>query len=88
MGRFSHRVVESQNSMYVDIGRLSAKEQEQAEKLEKLQHRPEQGDSVLVQELAMFEKAIGLVDQESKAIQAEVVDRVEAEIQAQQASQQ
>jgi len=54
--------------MYLDIGRLSAKGQEQAKGLGKLQCRLEQGESLLVQELEMFEQAIGLVEQEFKDI--------------------
>jgi len=86
MVRFS-RMAESQNAIYLNIERLSAKGQEQAKRLGKLQHRVEQGKSVLVEELEMFEQAIGLVDQESKAIQAEIVARVQAEFQTQQVRQ-
>jgi len=87
MGRFSPRVVESQNAMYLDIGQLSAEGQQQARSLGKLQCRLKQGQSILVEELEMFELVIGMVDQESKKIQADIVARVLAEFLTQQACQ-
>jgi len=63
LGRFSQRVAKTQNSMYLDIGRLSTQGQKQAKDLAKLQHRLEQGESILVEELDMFERAIGMLDQ-------------------------
>ena len=41
--------------MYLDIGRLSIQGQQQARDLGKLQRRSEQGESILVEELNMFE---------------------------------
>jgi len=87
MGRFSQRIAKAQNTMYLDIGQLSTLGQQHARELGKLQRRLEQGESILVQELDMFEQAIGILDQESKDIQAEMVARVQAELQAQQARQ-
>jgi len=77
MGRFSHRIAKSQNAMYLHIGRLSTNGQQQARELDKLQKRVERGESVLVQELKMFEKTLEFLDQESRDIQAEIVARVE-----------
>ena len=74
-----------QNSVYLDIGRLSREGQQQARSLGKLQHRLELGESILVEELNMFEKTIDILDQESKTIQAEIVAKVQKEFQAQQA---
>jgi len=76
-----------QNSIYLDIGRLSREGQQQARALGKLQHRLELGESILVEELNMFEKTIDMLDQESKTIQAEIVGKVQVEFQAQQARQ-
>jgi len=76
-----------QKSMYLDIGRLSSEGQQQARALGKLQRRLEQGESILVDELNMFERTIDMLDQESKNIQAEIVAKVQAEFQAQQARQ-
>ena len=73
--------------MYLDIGRLSSKGQKQARVLGKLQRWLEQGESILVEELDMFERTIGMKDKESKNIQAEIVAKVEAEFQAQQVRQ-
>jgi len=73
--------------MYLDIGLLSREGQQQARALGKLQHRLEQGESILVEELNMFERTIDMLDQESKTIQAEIVAKVQAEFQAQQARQ-
>ena len=39
MGRFSHRITKSWNAMYLDLGWLSTKGQEQARELGKLQRR-------------------------------------------------
>jgi len=47
----------------------------------------ELGESILVEELNMFEKTIDMLDQESKAIQAGIVAKVQIEFQAQQARQ-
>jgi len=85
--RFSQRMAREQKSMYLDIGRLSSEGQQQARALGKLQRRLEQGESILVQELHMFEGTIGMLDQESKTIQAEIVEKVQAEFEAQQAHQ-
>jgi len=87
LGRFSQRMAKSQNSIYLDIGDLSTQCQRQAKHLAKLRPRLEQGASILVEELDLFEKLIGMLDQESKEIQAEIVARVQAEFQAQQAHQ-
>jgi len=73
--------------MYLDIGRLSSKGQQQARALGKLQRRLELGESILVDELNMFERTIDMLDQESRTIQAEIVAKVQAEFQAQQACQ-
>jgi len=48
LGRFSQRMAREQNSLYLDIGRLSRKGQQQARALGKLQHRLELGESILV----------------------------------------
>jgi len=87
LGRFSQQMAREQNSMYLDIGRLSREGQQQARVLGKLQHRLELGESILVKELNMFERAIDMLDQESKTIQAEIVAKVQVEFQAQQARQ-
>jgi len=87
LGRFSQRMAREQNSMYQDIGRLSSEGQQQASVLGKLQRRLEQGESILVGELNMFERTIDVLDQESRTIQAEIVAKVQAEFQAQQARQ-
>jgi len=87
LGRFSQRMAREQNSMYLDIGRLSSEGQQQARALGKLQRRLEQGESIQVGELNMFERTIDLLDQESKTIQAEIMAKVQAEFQAQQARQ-
>jgi len=87
LGRFSQLIAREQKSMYLDIGRLSSEGQQQARALGKLQCRLEQGESILVEELNMFEKTIDMLDQESKTIQAEIVVKVQAEFQAQQARQ-
>ena len=47
----------------------------------------EQGESILVEEFNLFERTIDMLDQESKTIQAEIVAKVQAEFQAQQAGQ-
>jgi len=44
-------------------------------------------ESILVEELDMFKRTIGMLDQETKDIQAEIVARVQAEFQSQQAGQ-
>jgi len=85
LGRFSQQMAKTQNSMYLDVGRLSIQGQQQATELGKLQRRLEKGESILVEELDMFEQPIGMLDQESKNIQAEIVARVQAEFQTQQA---
>jgi len=87
LGRFSQRMAREQNSMYLDIGRLSREGQQQARTLGKLQHRLELGESILVEELNMFERTIDMLDKESKTIQAEIVAKVQVEFQAQQAHQ-
>jgi len=87
LGRFSQRIAREQKSMYLDIRRLCSEGQQQARALGKLQHRLEQGESILVGELNMFERTIDMLDQESKTIQAEIVAKVQAEFQAQQARQ-
>ena len=87
LGRFSQRIAREQNSMYLDIGRLSREGQQQVRGLGKLQHRLELGESILVEELNMFERTIDMLDQESKTIQAEIVANVQVEFQAQQARQ-
>jgi len=48
--------------MYLDIGRLSREGQKQARALGKLQHRLELCESILVEELNMFEKTIDMLD--------------------------
>jgi len=87
LGRFSQRMAREQKSMYLDIGRLSSEGQQQARALGKLQRRLEQDESILVGELNMFEKTIDRLDQEFRTIQAEIVAKVQAEFQAQQARQ-
>jgi len=87
LGRFSQRMAREQNSMYLDIGQLSRKGHHQARALGKLQHRLELGESILVEELNIFERTIDMLDQESKTIQAEIVAKVQVEFQAQQARQ-
>jgi len=87
LGRFSQRMAREQRSMYLDIRRLSSEGQQQARALGKLQRRLEQGESILVGKLEMFERTIDVLDQESKTIQAEIVAKVQAEFQAQQARQ-
>jgi len=87
LGRFSQRMAREQKSMYLDIGQLSCEGQQQARALGKLQRRLGQGESILVEELNMFERTIDMLDQESKTIQAEIVAKVQAEFQAQQARQ-
>jgi len=87
LGRFSQRMAREQKSMYLDIGRLSSEGQQQARALGKLQRRLELGESILVNELKLFERTIDVVDQESRTIQAEIVAKVQAEFQAQQARQ-
>jgi len=87
LGRFSQRMAREQNSMYLDIGRLSREGQQQARALGNLQHRLELGESILVEELNMFAKTIDILDQECKTIQAEIVAKVQVEFQAQQARQ-
>jgi len=85
LGRFSQRLAREQKSMYLDIGRLSSEGQQQARALGKLQRRLELGESIVVEELNMFERTIDMLDQESRTIQAEIVAKVQAEFQAQQA---
>jgi len=68
MGRFNQRIAKAQNTMYLDIGRLSSLGQQHARELGKLQRRPEQDESILVKELDMFERAIRILDQEAKDI--------------------
>jgi len=87
LGRFSQRMAREQKSMYLDMGRLSSEGQQQARALGKLQHRLEQGESILVGKLNMFERTIDMLDQESRTIQAEIGTKVQAEFQAQQAHQ-
>jgi len=87
LGRFSQRMAGEQNSMYLDDGRLSREGQKQARALGKLQHRLELGESILVEELNMFERTIDVLDQESQTIQAEIVAKVQAEFQAKEARQ-
>jgi len=87
LGRFSQRLAREQKSMYLDIGRLSSEGQQQARALGKLQRRLELGESILVDELKLFERTIDVLDQESRTIQAEIVAKVQAEFQAQQARQ-
>jgi len=87
LGRFFQRMAKEQKSMYLDIGRLSSEGQRQARALGKLQHRLELGESMLVDELNLFEKTIEMLDQESRTIQAEMVTRVLAEFRTQQARQ-
>jgi len=79
LGRFSQRMAREQNSMYLDIGCLAREGQQQARALGKLQHRLELGESILVEELNMFERTIDMLDQESKTIQAEFVAKVQVE---------
>jgi len=76
-----------QKSMYLDIGRKSSEGQQQARALGKLQRRLKLGESILVDELNLFEKTIDMLDQESRTIQAEIVAKVQVEFQAQQARQ-
>jgi len=73
--------------MYLDIGRLSSEGQQRARALGKLQRRLELGESILVEELNMFERTIDMLDQESRTIQAEIVAKVQAEFKAQQGRQ-
>jgi len=87
LGRFSQRMAREQKSMYLDIGRLSSEGQQQARALGQLQRRLEQRESILVEELNMFERTIYMLDKESRTIQAEIVAKVQAEFQAQQARQ-
>jgi len=87
LGRFSQRMAREQKSMYLDIGRLSSEGQQQARALGKLQRRLELGESIVVDELNLFERTIEMLDQESRTIQAEIVAKVQAEFQAQQARQ-
>jgi len=87
LGRFSLRMAKNQNCMYLDIGCLWIQGQQQARELGKLQRRLEQGESLLVEELDIFQRTIGMLDQEYKSIQAEIVARVQAEFQTQQACQ-
>jgi len=87
LGRFGQRMTRKQKSMYLDIGRLSSEGQQQARTLGKLQRRLEQGESILVEELDMFERTIGMLDKESKTIQAEIADKFQGEFQSQQARQ-
>ena len=87
LGRFSQRIAREQRSMFLDIGRLSREGQQQARALGKLQHRLELGESILVEELNMFERTINMFNQESRTIQAEIVAKVQVEFQAQQARQ-
>jgi len=87
LARFSQRMAREQKSLYLDIGRLSNEGQQQARALGKLRRRLEQGESILVEELDMFERTIGMLDQESKTIQADIVAKVQAEFPAQQARQ-
>jgi len=61
LGTFSQRMAKSQNSMYLDIERLSTQGQQQARELAKLQCRLEQGESILVEEFEMFEWTIGML---------------------------
>jgi len=72
--------------MYLDIGWLSTQGQQQGRELGKLQRQLEQGESLLVEELDTFERALAILDQESKEIPAEIVGRVQA-FQAQQTHQ-
>ena len=87
LGRFSQRMAREHKSMYLDIGRLSSEGQQQARTLGKLQRMLELGESILVDELNLFERTIEMLDQESRTIQAEIVAKVQAEFQAQQARQ-
>jgi len=87
LGRFSQQMAREQKSIYLDIGRLSREGQQQARALGKLQHWLELGESILVEELNMFERTIDMLDQESRTIQAEIVAKVQVEFQAQQARQ-
>jgi len=48
MGRFNQTIAESQYSIYLDIGTLTAKEQEEAIKLPKFQRKKNKGESVLI----------------------------------------
>jgi len=82
LGRFSQRMAREQKSKYQDIGRLSSEGQQQPRALGKLQRRLEQGESILVEELNMFERTINMLDQESRTIQADIVAKVQAEFQA------
>ena len=87
LGRFSQPMAREPKSMYLDIGRLSSEGQQQARALGKLQRHLEQGESSLVEELNMFERTIDLLDQESRTIQAEIVEKVQTEFKAQRARQ-
>jgi len=87
LAKFSQRMAREQKSMYLYIGRLQSEGQQQARALGKLQRRLELGESILVDELNMFERTIDMLDQESRSIQAEMVAKVKAEFQAQQARQ-
>ena len=79
-------MAKSLKSMYLDIGWLSTQGQQQGRELGKLQRQLEQGESLLVEELDTFERALAILDQESKEIPAEIVGRVQA-FQAQQTHQ-
>jgi len=87
LGRFSQRVAKSQKSMYLDVGQLSTQGQQQAREVGKVQCQVEQGESIFVEALDMFGLTIKMLDQESKNIQAEIVARVQADFQTQQARQ-
>jgi len=87
LAKFSQRMAREQKSMYLDIGRLSSEGQQQARALGKLQYRLELGESILVNELNMFERTIEMLDQESRNIQVEIVAKVQVEFQAQQGRQ-
>jgi len=80
-------VAREQKAIYLVIGGLSSEVQQQARALGKLQRQLEQGESILVEELGMFERTIGMLDKESKTIEAEIVAKVNAEFQAQKARQ-
>jgi len=82
LGRFSQQMAREQKSIYLDIGRLSSEGQQQARALGKLQRRLELGESILVDELNLFEKTIDMVHLESRTIQAEIVAKVQVEFQA------
>jgi len=87
LGKFSQRLAREQKSMYLDLGRLSSEGQQQARALGKLHPRLELGESILVDQLKLFERSIDVLDQESRTIQAEIVAKVQAEFQAQQTRQ-